>query len=241
MSILVTGATGTLGREVVPALRARDATVAVTSRMRHPQFRTADLDSGVGLAVALEDVDTVVHLAAGEDQEAETRNLVTAMRLGGVGRIVFVSIVGIDDIPFPYYRAKLAAERVVLESGLDAAVLRATQFHSFAAAPFIAQRRWPVMVAPRLNIQPIDVRVVADQLAGLALGDASGRAPDIGGPEILTGHELAALTAAHFGVKKRILDFGLPGRAWAGFAAGHHLVPHNRSGGRTFSEYLASV
>jgi len=241
MAILVTGATGTLGREVVPELRARDAEVAVLSRMRHPEFRTADLDTGEGLREALDGIDTVVHLAAGKDQARETHNLISAMRGAGVDRIVFVSIVGIDDIPFPYYKQKLAAERAVFASGFGASVLRATQFHSFAAAPFLAQRRWPVVLAPRLNVQPIDVRVVAARLAELALDEPRGRVDDMGGPQLLSGHELAAAVGAHLGRHSRIVEFGLPGRTWDAFADGYHLAPQNKAGGRTFAEYLETL
>jgi len=238
MTILVTGGTGQLGRELVPLLRSRDAEVAVLSRRAHPEFRRGDLDSGVGLGAALEGVDTVVHLAAGKRQEAEARNLVAACRAGGIRHLVFISIAGIDRIPFPYYRAKLAAEGVVLDSGIPSSVLRTTQFHGFAAAPFLAQRRSPVLFAPRLSIQPIDTRDVAAELAALALGSPSGRMPDLGGPEVLTGRRLAELVSARHGWHKRTLDLALPGRTWRAFAAGYHLVPGNRAGGRTFAEYL---
>ena len=241
MAILVTGGTGTLGRELVPVLRSRDATVEVLSRREHPAFRTADLATGAGLQEALDGIDTVVHLAAGKDQAGETLALVGAAAAAGVGHLVFISIVGIDEIPFPYYRAKLAAERAVLESGLGVSILRTTQFHSFAAAPFLAQRRSPVMFAPRLEVQPIDVHEVAVRLADLALGAPRGRVADVGGPSVLAGHELAREVNRQLGWTKSIVDFGLPGRTWAAFAAGHHLVPGRRAGGRTFAQYLATL
>ena len=241
MAILVTGGTGTLGRELVPVLRSRDNRVEVLSRRRHPQFRTGDLDTGAGIDDALDGIDTVVHLAAGKDQAGETARLVEAMAARGVPHFVFISIVGVDDIPFPYYRQKLAAERAVLASGLGVSVLRTTQFHSFAAAPFLAQRLSPVLFAPRLQIQPIDVRDVAARLADLASAPPRGRVPDVGGPSVLAGHELAREVGRRFGWRKPIVDVGLPGRTWAAFAAGHHLAPHSRSGGRTFAAYLASL
>ncbi|GAB3606203.1 NAD(P)H-binding protein [Conyzicola nivalis] len=241
MVILVTGGTGTLGRELVPRLRSRDAAVEVLSRRQHPGFRTGDLSRGDGLDAALEGIDTVVHLAAGKDQAGETRGLVDAMKRHGVQRLVFISIVGIDQIPFPYYVDKLAAERTVLDSGLGVSVLRTTPFHSFAAAPFLGQRLSPVLFAPRLKIQPIDVREVAVRLADLAQGVPRGRVADVGGPSILAGHELAREVSRRFGWSKPIVDFSLPGGTWASFGAGYHLVPHHRSGGRTFAAYLASL
>ncbi|WP_411700413.1 SDR family oxidoreductase [Conyzicola sp.] len=241
MVILVTGGTGTLGRELVPRLRSRDATTEVLSRREHPGFRTGDLTRGDGLDAALKGVDTVVHLAAGKDQPRETGLLIDAMHRQGVQRLVFISIVGIDQIPFPYYVGKLAAERAVLDSGLGVSVLRTTQFHSFAAAPFLGQRLSPVLLAPRLKIQPIDVREVAVRLADLAQGAPRGRVADVGGPSVLAGHELAREVSRRFGWRKPIVDFDLPGETWAAFAAGHHLVPHHRSGGRTFAAYLASL
>ena len=241
MAILVTGGTGTLGKELVPVLRSRDAAVEVLSRREHPAFRTADLSTGAGLDSALDGIDTVVHLAAGKDQAGETQALLGAAASAGVAHLVFISIVGIDDIPFPYYRQKLAAERAVLESGLGVSVLRTTQFHSFAAAPFLGQRLSPVLFAPRLQIQPIDVHEVAVRLADLALGTPRGRVADVGGPSVLAGHELAREVSRQFGWKKPIVDFGLPGRTWSAFAEGHHLAPLNRAGGRSFAAYLAAL
>jgi uncharacterized protein YbjT (DUF2867 family) len=239
--ILVTGGTGRLGRDLVPTLRGRGVSpVIVSRRPGNAATRTADLATGVGLAPALEGVDTVVHLAAGNHQEQETANLVSAARSTGVSHLVFISIVGIDEIPFPYYRDKLAAERVVSGSGLGVSVLRTTQFHPFAAALFDAQPRLPLLFTPRLRIQPIDTRVVAEELTALALGDPHGRVADLGGPQILTGHQLAEQFELARGARpRRVVDFRLPGTTWAAYRAGHHLVPANRAAGRTFAEYLA--
>lgn len=240
MAVLVTGGTGTLGREVVPLLRARDIETHVLSRNGHPAFRHADLETGVGLTAALDGVDTIVHLAAGRSQQQETRNLLAAARSAGIRHLVFISIAGVDRIPFPYYVQKLAAETEVVDSGIPFSMLRTTQFHDFAAAPFLAQRLWPVLLAPKLSIQPIDTRTVARHLVDLALGEPSGRMPELGGPQVLTGRRIAAQVQSQLGWAKRIVDVGLFGRTWAAFAAGYHLVPGNRAGGRTFAEYLAA-
>ena len=234
--ILVTGATGTLGRDLVPLLRERGADVATLNRTPGTGHRVADLETGGGLSAALEGVSTVVHLAAGRDQELETRTLVEAARAAGVGHLVFISIVGIDDIPFPYYVQKRAAERVVEQSGLPFSTFRTTQFHPFVVSTFFApQKRLPVLFTPRLSVQPIDTLDVSEVLADLAVGEPQGRVADLGGPEVLTGVELARAFTA-----KPVIPFSLFGKTWSGYKAGHHLVPGSRSAGRTFAEYLAA-
>jgi len=232
--ILVTGGTGTLGRDVVPTLKNRGMDVAVLSRTPGDGRRVADLATGAGLDAALDGVDTIVHLAAGKDQPGEARQLVAAAGATGIHHLVFISIVGIDRIPYAYYRQKLAAERIIDEAAVPSTIVRTTQFHDFVVNVFFApQRRLPVIFTPRLSIQPIDTRVVAERLADLALDSPRGRVSDFGGPEVLTGLELARVYSP-----KRAIPFSLPGKTWSAFAAGHHLVPQNRAGGRTFAEFL---
>jgi len=236
----VTGGTGTLGHDVIPALDARGIPAVVLSRRPGPDIRVGDLDSGEGVAEALDGIETVIHLAAGRTQPREARTLVSAGRATSIRHLVFISIVGIDEIPFGYYRAKRAAERVIEGSGLPATVLRTTQFHQFVAGFFSAQRFSPVVVTPALSVQPIDTKTVADRLVELAVGPPSGRVSDLGGPEVLTGREIAWLYQAHRGWRRPTIPFGLPGATWAAFAQGYQLVPKNRSGGRTFAQFLAT-
>ncbi|CAM5717213.1 hypothetical protein SALBM311S_05267 [Streptomyces alboniger] len=53
----------------------------------------------------------------GDEQAAA--NLVRAARGAGVRHLVYISIVGVDRVPFRYYKSKLAVERLVEESGLE--------------------------------------------------------------------------------------------------------------------------
>lgn len=235
-SILITGGTGTLGRDLVPLLPGS----VILSRTAGPNRRVADLDTGQGLDAALIGIKTVIHLADGKNQSVAAQNLVDAAARGGVGHIVFISIVGIDEIPFSYYRAKRAAERAITGGPVPSTVLRTTQFHQFAEMLYTAQRFSPVIFTPKLSIQPIDTRVVARRLAELALGDPAGRVADMGGVEVLTGDELTRLVKAARGWRRPAIRFSLPGTTWAAYAAGHHLTPEHRSPGRSFAEYLAS-
>jgi uncharacterized protein YbjT (DUF2867 family) len=239
---LVTGATGTLGGPTVQRLRAAGHDVRSLSRRTGPGLVTGDLLTGAGIASALDGVDTVVNLASGpRKDDVATRHLVEAAAAAGVRHLVHISIVGIDDIPFGYYRSKLAAEQVIAASGVPHTILRATQFHSFIAGLFAAQRFLLVMLAPAFAVQPIAVEEVADRLVELASGAPAGRVPDIGGPEARPLPEFAAVWRRAAGVRRPVVPMKLPGRTFRAFAAGHGLVPGPAYGRVTFEEHLAST
>ncbi len=159
-TILVTGGTGTLGRHVVTRLRAGGHDVRVLTRHTPPY--DVDLREGDdGLDRALDGTGTVVHCATsarGGDEQA-ARNLIAAARRAGVEHLVYISIVGVDRVPFPYYRTKLAVERQFEDSGTGWTVLRATQFHDLLFRLFQGLSKSPVMPLPaRVKDQPVDVR-----------------------------------------------------------------------------------
>ncbi|WP_327715856.1 SDR family oxidoreductase [Streptomyces sp. NBC_00490] len=240
-TILVTGGTGTLGRLVAERLRADGHEVRVLSR--HAQPYAVDLrEGGAALDAAVEGVDTVVHCATtptGGDEKAAA-NLIAAARRAGVGHLVYISIVGIDRVPFPYYRIKLAVEKQVEESGLGWTVLRATQFHDLLVRVFRAMAKSPVMMLPAgVSDQPVEVAEVADRLAELAAGPPAGRVADLGGPEVRSFESLARAYVKATGRRRAVVNVPLAGKAYRGFRAGGHLAPEQAVGKGTFEEYLA--
>ena len=164
--VLVTGATGTLGRRVVPAAVAAGHRVHALSRRDRvsdtPDVRwhRGDLLAGAGIDAAVDGVDAIVHCATQGTRDkdvASMQNLITAARRAGVGHVIYMSIVGIDRIPLPYYRTKLRGEQALESSGLGHTVLRATQFHDLIDTTFSIQRCSPVLWALRdVRFQPID-------------------------------------------------------------------------------------
>lgn len=238
-TILVTGATGSLGRPTVAALRTAGHTVRPMSRTSREGGVVADLTTGAGLQAALDGVDTVVHLATAVSKAdiAHARTLVTAARAAGVRHLVYVSIVGVDRIPFPYYRAKFECERVIEESGIPFTILRATQFHGFVAKILSAPGRLPFLVSLPIDDQPIAVEEVAQRLAELAADAPAGRVDDIGGPEVLSFDELAAQWQRAHGTRKTVWRFTVPGRTMAAFRAGHHLAGLPGYGRETFAQF----
>ncbi|NUP22044.1 MAG: NAD(P)H-binding protein [Streptomyces sp.] len=239
-TILVTGGTGTLGRLVTERLRADGHEVRVLSR--HAQQYAVDLrEGGPALDAAVAGVDTIVHCASspgGGDEEA-AGHLITAARKSGVRHLVYISIVGVDRVPFGYYKTKLAVERLVEESGLGWTVLRTTQFHDLLVRVFAMVSKLPVMLLPtRVKDQPVEVAEVADRLAELAQGAPAGRVEDMGGPEVLTFDSLARAYLRATGRRRLVVSVPLWGKAYGGFRSGGHLTPGCAVGKGTFEEYL---
>lgn len=240
MTILVTGSTGQLGSPTLAALRAAGHDARGISRSGRDGSTVADLFTGAGVAAALRGVDTVVHCAQtkGKRDPQLARTLVESAKAAGVGHLVLISIVGIEQISMPYYRQRVEIEHIVEESGIPATIQRATQFHSLIDGFFSAQRFLPVILAPASRFQPIAVPEVAKRMSELAVAAPQGRVPDIGGPEQLDIRQLHTKWKRAKRSRRGALALHLPGKAFAGLAAGAHLVPGEPYGRATFDDYL---
>jgi uncharacterized protein YbjT (DUF2867 family) len=253
--ILVTGGTGTLGRLVVPRLRDDGCDVRVLSRRSREggegiEFVTGDLATGEGIEAAVEGTEIIVHCAGStKGDEDKARHLVRAASRAGARHLVYISVVGADRIPvvsgidramFGYFAAKLAAEKVIADSGLPWTTLRATQFHDLTLLTVRQLARLPVIPAPAgWRFQPVDPGEVAARLVELALGRPAGLVPDIAGPR---AYELADLVRSYLGARGKhrpILPVRLPGRAARAFRAGANLAPDRAVGRRTWEDFLA--
>lgn len=248
--VLITGATGTLGRRVSPAAVAAGHEVYALSRRDQPDsgelhWRQADLLAGTGIDAAVEGMDVIVNCATQPTRDKDVtsmQNLTSAVRRAGVGHLVHVSIVGIDRIPLPYYQTKLRVEQTLEASGVGHTVLRATQFHDLITTIFSIQRYSPVLWALRgVRFQPIDTGDVARRLVELIESEPSGRAPDIGGPSVHSHAELARVYLSARGGRRPVVAVPVPGRTVAGFRSGANLAPENPVGTIEFAEYLAAA
>jgi len=255
--ILVTGGTGTLGSSVVRRLQDAGQEVRVLSRSARPatvgiEYATGDLSKDVGISAAVNGVEIIVNCAgsARHDQE-QAQSLVRAAARAGRPHLVYVSVVGVDRVPvtsaidramFGYFRAKLAAERVVAESGLPWTTLRPSQFYQSLLLVARKMTRLPVLPVPtRVRFQPIDSEEVAARLVELALGPPAGLVPEMAGPRVYAMAELlrSYLRASHR--HRLIVPMGVPGKAARAVRAGANLAPKQAVGHRTWEEFLAQA
>lgn len=241
MTILVTGGTGTLGRPTVELLRRAGRDVRILSRTAGDGRALGDLTTGSGLDAALEGVDILLHLAtsASSKDVAQATMLMDAAAQAGVTHVIFISIVGVDAVPYSYYRAKLESERVIERSGIPFTILRATQFHSFVAMIPRAQQRLPVIFSLDAPDQPIAVEEVAARLVELVDAGPSGRVADIGGPEQLTLRSAIGMWQRAAGTRKPVWTLRLGGKTMRALRAGRHMPGLPGYGTGTFAEYAA--
>lgn len=253
--ILVTGGTGTLGRLVVPRLREAGGTIRVLTRRGREdadgvEFVTGDLTTGEGIEAAVKGAEIIVHCAgSSKGDQDKARSLVRALSGAEARHLVFISVVGADRIPiasaldramFGYFGAKLAAERVVADSGLPWTTLRATQFYDSLPAVARLMARLPVIPVPAgIRFQPVDAGEVATRLAELALGSPAGLVPDMAGPRV---YGLADLLRGYLQARRKhrtMMPVRLPGQAARAMRAGANLAPDRAVGRRTWEEFLA--
>lgn len=251
MKVLITGGSGALGRILVRTATSAGHAVRGLSRGERPQvvpsgveWARADLASGEGLSAAVEGVEAIIHSASDPRRPQAvdvngTRRLVEAARLAGVAHLVYISIVGIDRIPYSYYQRKREAEEIIATSGVPYTNLRATQFHSLVDFLISKAARLPlVMPLPvDFKFQSVADAEVAARLVECLTKGARGQV-EFGGPEVLTLGEMAATWMEVRGVRKRLVRLPLPGAIAAGFRVGLNTTPDAERGTIRWREWL---
>ena len=225
--ILVTGATGFVGRRVVERLASNRENVRALSRGGGATMLPWGVKIAVGdvldpksLTSAMQGVDAVVHLVAVIREVGDrtfqrvnyegTKNVIEAATKAGVDRVVFVSTVGSTSDPdVPYLYSRWMAEQEIARSDLDYTVVRFTigfgegdEFVNRLAALVKMSPLAPVVGDGKSEFQPISVDDVGRCVVeSIGRHDLEGKTVDIGGPDYFTYDELIDLVAETLEVK----------------------------------------
>jgi len=205
-----------------------------------------DLSTGAGLVEALAGARAVIDASnARRPRDGPgvlvegTRRLLAAEEQASVAHHVLISIVGIERVPFSYYRSKLAQETRSAGVRWGWSIVRATQFHDLLDRLFGACARAGVLPRSRAPLQPIDCREVAITIANsLERGPSSDR-QEVAGPEVLTVSDLARLWSHATGRWRLPLPLPVPGRAGSALRRGGLLGPTAKRCSLTFAGWLA--
>ncbi|HDV6327268.1 TPA: NmrA/HSCARG family protein [Burkholderia cenocepacia] len=210
MTILVTGATGRVGRQVVRQLVDRGADVRVL--VRDPA--KADFPAAVTVAQGdMLDVDALraafsgvrtLFLLNGVAGDEFTQALIALnlAREAGIERVVYLSVLHADRfVNVPHFAVKFGAERMIEQMGFSATILRPAYFMDNDATVkdvIVGHGVYPMPIGGK-GIAMIDARDIAE-VAALELirrHDAPGKLPvetlNLVGPDTLTGPQLASI------------------------------------------------
>jgi uncharacterized protein YbjT (DUF2867 family) len=210
-TVLVTGATGFIGRRLVPELVERGHTVRAMTR-RPEEYDgpgepvAGDVFDRASLTDPLTDVDVAVYLVHSlddpdfEQKDADAaRTFAKAAVACGVRQIIYLGGLGSEDDKLsPHLRSRREVEQLLGETGVPVTVLRAAIVVGAGGISWELTRQLvknlPAMVVPRwvtTLTQPIAIDDVIRYLAGVVgVPEAFGRTFEIGGPEQLTYLEM---------------------------------------------------
>lgn len=260
-TVLVTGGTGHLGRDIVRLLKADGQRVRVLARSPGTdpdiEWVKGDLGTGEGIAEAVNGVTRVVHAATHSPAARRgmvrlrdlvtsptdvdvtgTRQLLAAAAKSRVDHFLHISIVGVQQSRLPYSKVKAAAEDEVRGGAVPWSIVPATAFYWLLARMFdtVAHRRlWPLPA--NAETQPCDSADFAEYAVTCLLDGPGGTRPDFGGPQIASFGEFAREYRAVRGIDRRVMLPRVPARMLRGF--GRLTCGENgRRGTTTWSDWL---
>lgn len=236
MRVLVTGATGFLGRRVVQALcdQGHQVRCLVHTPGEEERLPGRDLDIHYGgvsditaLRAATYSLDAVVHLVAVIRERGAatfdavnrqgTRNVATVAAEAGVGHFIHVSAIGAQDQPlYPYLHSKWRGEQEVVQCGIPFSILRPSilfgpgdEFITTLAALARALPVMPIAGSGANLLHPIAVEDAAQCIAATVSGEPTMGPIELGGPEHLTYVEVVQTVCRNLSVRRALLPVPL--------------------------------
>lgn len=210
MKIVVIGGTGLIGSKLVGKLREHGQEVVPAS----PETGVDTL-TGVGLAGVLEGAQVVVDVSNSpsfaDDAvlnffRTSTENLLSAEEAAGVGHHVALSVVGTERLAANgYFRAKLAQENLIKNSGRPYSIVHATQFFEFVGSVAQAATNGNTVRLSDARIQPMAAEDVALALGRTAVGAPLNGSIEVAGPEQFGLDELVRAGLAYRGDPREVV------------------------------------
>ena len=186
--VVVIGGTGLIGSKVVTRLAEQGHEAVAASPKSGVNTLTGD-----GLTEVLPGAQVVVDVSNSPSLEAKaaldffttsTGNLLAAEKTAGVRHHVALSVVGTDRLTDGgYFRAKLAQENLIRESGIAYSIVHATQFFEFVRSIADDATDGNTVHPSHALIQPIAADAVASTVARTAVGEPVNGIIEIAGPE----------------------------------------------------------
>jgi uncharacterized protein YbjT (DUF2867 family) len=224
--VVLFGATGFIGRALLPALAAEQEVVAVSRSPQPPQtgvtWVVADVTDAPAVRRALEGADVVyylVHSLGSPDFEerdvAGARTTASEAETAGARQIVYLGGLGEEGEELsPHLRSRLETGRALASGAVPLTTLRAAVVVGKDSAAFetivALVDRLPVMVAPRWVSTPTQPIALADTVRYLAAvagrEETIGESYDLGGPEVMTYRQMIERVAGIRGKRRVIIE-----------------------------------
>jgi uncharacterized protein YbjT (DUF2867 family) len=229
MKIVVIGGTGLIGSRLVTQLREHGHEAVAAS----PNSGVNTL-TGEGLAEVLKGASVVVDVSNSPDWEEKavmnffvtsTRNLLSYEAAAGVKHHVALSVVGTERLSeSPYFRAKIAQEKLIKEGSIPYTIVQATQFFEFVKGLADISMVGDKVHLPPVLFQPMSADDVATGVGMVAIGAPLNGTVEIGGPEQFRVDELVRRHLAQLGDAREVIAD--PNATYSGAKIGDRtLVP----------------
>jgi uncharacterized protein YbjT (DUF2867 family) len=190
MKVVVIGGTGLIGSKLVVKLRERGHEAAPAAPNTGVNSLTGegleDVLAGATVVVDVSNSPSFADEPVMEFFRTSTTNLLEYSAKAGIGHYVALSVVGSDRLAESgYFRAKIAQEKLIRESGIPYSIVHATQFFEFAARIAADATDGDTVRVPPVLIQPMAAEDVAAAVCDVALAAPLNGMIEIGGPEPL--------------------------------------------------------
>lgn len=210
MKIVIIGGTGLIGSKVVSKLRQQGHEAVAASPDSGVNTITGEgLDNILAGATVVVDVSnspSFEDAAVLKFFETSTGNILKAEAAAGVRHHVALSIVGAERLTDSgYMRAKMAQERLIVQSSIPYSIVHSTQFFEFVKSMGGGSKDDTTVSLPDVLIQPIAANDVANEVATVAVGPPINGIVEVAGPQQFRMDDLVRRVLSALGDSREVI------------------------------------